>query len=110
LYQTSIKNWPELERPREKLLKKGPEYLSDCDLLAIILRTPPDSSTAEYLRYVSNRRGSVQKKITKFYLSTLENTYKKIAGQLSDYKLMVIILYLGIKCDKKVPSPFYHIR
>ena len=39
MYRTSIKNWPELERPREKLLKKGPEYLSDCELLAIILRT-----------------------------------------------------------------------
>jgi len=39
LYRTSIKNWPELERPREKLIKKGSEYLSDCELLAIILRT-----------------------------------------------------------------------
>ncbi|NQT67594.1 MAG: hypothetical protein HQ569_08495, partial [Actinobacteria bacterium] len=34
-----INRWPELERPREKLIKKGPEYLSDCELLAIILRT-----------------------------------------------------------------------
>ena len=34
-----IKNWPEDDRPREKLLKKGPEYLSDAELLAIILRT-----------------------------------------------------------------------
>jgi len=34
-----IKDWPELERPREKLIKKGSEYLSDCELLAIILRT-----------------------------------------------------------------------
>jgi len=39
LYRTSIKNWPELERPREKLFKKGVEYLSDSELLAIILRT-----------------------------------------------------------------------
>jgi len=44
LYRTSIKNWPELERPREKLIKKGPEYLSDCELLAIILRTGMGSS------------------------------------------------------------------
>ncbi len=34
-----INRWPEDERPREKLIKKGPEYLSDCELLAIILRT-----------------------------------------------------------------------
>ncbi len=39
MFKTSIKNWPELERPREKLIKKGPEYLSDGELLAIILRT-----------------------------------------------------------------------
>jgi len=44
LYRTSIKNWPEAERPREKLIKKGPEYLSDCELLAIILRTGMRSS------------------------------------------------------------------
>jgi DNA repair protein RadC len=34
-----INRWPEDERPREKLIKKGPEYLSDCELLAIMLRT-----------------------------------------------------------------------
>ena len=44
MYRTSIKDWPELERPREKLIKKGPEYLSDCELLAIILRTGMGSS------------------------------------------------------------------
>ena len=42
--RTSIKNWPEFERPREKLIKKGHEYLSDCELLAIILRTGMGSS------------------------------------------------------------------
>jgi len=35
----SLKNWPELERPREKLLHLGPESLSDAELLAIFLRT-----------------------------------------------------------------------
>lgn len=34
-----IKNWPEGDRPREKLLDKGPEALSDAALLAILLRT-----------------------------------------------------------------------
>jgi DNA repair protein RadC len=48
LYKTSIKNWPELERPREKLLKKGPEYLSDCELLAIILRTGVGNSKEKF--------------------------------------------------------------
>ena len=34
-----IKEWPEDERPREKLLKRGPETLTDAELLALILRT-----------------------------------------------------------------------
>ena len=34
-----IKQWPEDERPREKLLKSGPEALTDAELLALILRT-----------------------------------------------------------------------
>ena len=35
----SINDWPELERPREKLLAKGAQALSDAELLAIFLRT-----------------------------------------------------------------------
>jgi DNA repair protein RadC len=33
----SIKNWVEDERPREKMLQKGPAALSDADLLAILI-------------------------------------------------------------------------
>ena len=33
----SIKEWPENERPRERLLKAGEENMSDSELLAIIL-------------------------------------------------------------------------
>lgn len=35
----SIRDWPEAERPREKLLQLGPSALSDAELLAIFLRT-----------------------------------------------------------------------
>lgn len=35
----SIRHWPAAERPREKLLARGPESLSDAELLAIFLRT-----------------------------------------------------------------------
>ncbi len=34
-----IKDWPEGDRPREKLLQRGAEALSDAELLALILRT-----------------------------------------------------------------------
>lgn len=35
----SIRDWPEGERPREKLMARGAETLSDAELLAIFLRT-----------------------------------------------------------------------
>ena len=35
----AITDWPDTERPREKLLARGPDALSDSELLAIFLRT-----------------------------------------------------------------------
>jgi DNA repair protein RadC len=44
-YQT-IKDWPEEDRPREKLLARGAQTLSETELLAIILRNG-NASTGE---------------------------------------------------------------
>lgn len=41
-----ISHWPAEERPREKLLKKGAQALSDAELLAIFLRTGLPGVTA----------------------------------------------------------------
>ena len=38
-YAESIRNWPEGERPREKLMCLGAESLSNAELLAILIRT-----------------------------------------------------------------------
>jgi DNA repair protein RadC len=43
---TGIKSWPEDDRPREKLLKKGAKALSNSELLAILLRTGTSGSSA----------------------------------------------------------------
>ncbi len=45
-YYQSIKDWPADDRPREKLLDKGPQALSDTELVAIILRIG-NASTGE---------------------------------------------------------------
>ncbi len=37
--QGGIKEWPEDERPREKMFKQGAAVLSDAELLALIIRT-----------------------------------------------------------------------
>lgn len=42
----AISDWPEAERPREKLLAKGAQALSDAELLAIFLRTGIKGKTA----------------------------------------------------------------
>jgi len=42
----SIRNWPAAERPREKLLARGPAALSDAELLAIFLRSGVSGKTA----------------------------------------------------------------
>jgi DNA repair protein RadC len=43
---TGIKSWPEDDRPREKLLKKGAGALSNSELLAILLRTGTNGTSA----------------------------------------------------------------
>lgn len=46
VYEKAIKNWPEGDRPREKLLKKGAGTLSNSELLAILLRTGTHGTSA----------------------------------------------------------------
>ncbi|OOO01934.1 MAG: hypothetical protein USCGTAYLOR_01858 [Chromatiales bacterium USCg_Taylor] len=41
-----INDWPPAERPREKLLAKGPRSLSDAEIIAIFLRTGVRGKTA----------------------------------------------------------------
>jgi DNA repair protein RadC len=45
-YHTRIKDWPLGEQPREKLLKRGVESLSDAELLAIIIGSGSRGVTA----------------------------------------------------------------
>ena len=45
-HRRHLKNWPEEERPRERLLKQGADKMSDAHLLGIILRTGAGGRTA----------------------------------------------------------------
>ncbi len=58
-----IKDWPEEERPREKLLKHGPDVLTDAELLALILRTgdaATQTSALDHARVLLGRFGSLR--------------------------------------------------
>lgn len=56
----AITDWPEDERPREKLLEKGAHSLSDAELLAIFLRTGvPGKSAVDLARELRGRYDSM---------------------------------------------------
>ncbi len=56
-----ITDWPEQERPREKLLARGPGALSDAELLAIFLRTGVRGKSAvDLARDLLTRFGSLR--------------------------------------------------
>jgi len=58
-----IKEWPEEDRPREKLLAKGPQALSETELLAIILRNGNAStgeSAVDHARLLLNQFGGLK--------------------------------------------------
>jgi DNA repair protein RadC len=57
----TIKKWPHNDRPREKLLTYGAEYLTNAELLAIFLRTGVKGKTAVDLgRELLTEFGSLQ--------------------------------------------------
>ena len=58
----AISDWPETERPREKLIQKGATVLSDAELLAIFLRTGiTGKSAVELARNLLTHFGSLTK-------------------------------------------------
>ena len=72
-YHTSIKEWPESERPREKLVQFGPESLSEAELLAILLRVGSRGVTALDLAKKLLSSCTNLRKIGKMTVSDLES-------------------------------------
>lgn len=59
----TIREWPAEDRPREKLLDKGAQALTDTELLAIILRIGNAStreSAVDHARQLLRRFGGLQ--------------------------------------------------
>ena len=66
----SIVDWPEGERPREKLLARGAAALSDAELLAIFLRTGvAGKSAVDLARELLGKYGS----LTRLFAASLED-------------------------------------
>ena len=61
----SIRDWPESERPREKLLKSGAQALSEAELIAIFLRTGTRGHSAlDVARELIKQFGSLRALLT----------------------------------------------
>lgn len=84
-YPSSIRNWPEDDRPREKLLKHGEHVLSNAELLAILIRTGTTGKSAIDLgRELLNKYKSLRA------MSGVDvSEFKKIIG-LKDAKIAQI--------------------
>jgi len=97
MQKSSIKNWSPEDQPREKLILKGAETLSNAELLAILINNGNKRNTAveiarELLQYVHNNLLGLSK------LSVPEIVNLKING-LGKSKAVAIIaaLELGIR-------------
>jgi DNA repair protein RadC len=84
-----IASLPHGERPQERLLTKGPQALSDTELLAVILRNGPrGSNVIDLAREMLNGIGSLQD-LLRLEVSDLE-CYRGI-GQVKAIQLQAII-------------------
>lgn len=68
----TIKNWAEGDRPREKLLQKGREFLSDAELLAILIGSGNrNESAVEVSKKVLSKAGDNLNELGKFSVKQL---------------------------------------
>ncbi|MBX2902000.1 MAG: DNA repair protein RadC [Chitinophagales bacterium] len=84
---SSIKSWAEADRPREKLLLKGKEALSDAELLAIILGSGSGSESA--VDVAKNLLHSTQNSLLELAKRDV-NALKKFKG-IGDAKAVAIV-------------------
>ncbi len=78
----SITDWPAQERPREKLLQRGADALSDAELLAIFLRTGVAGKTAVDLARDLLQRIRRTQKIARRRSATLLSQQRPGSGQV----------------------------
>lgn len=61
-YRDTIKQWPEDERPRERLLRNGPRVLSDAELISAIIGTGgPEKNAVHLARELIQKAGGLDR-------------------------------------------------
>jgi len=101
--RSGIAQWPEDERPRERLLSRGPHALTDAELLAILLHVGVQGKSAVELgRELIKRFGSVQG-----MLSTPMSAWDGIKG-LGDAKRAQLLAALELGRRAALPTVREH--
>jgi len=106
LQHLSIKEWAEDDRPREKLLLKGKQALSDAELLAIILGSGSRNETAVQLaQRILKEHGNNLYELAKLSVSDLQ----KFKG-IGEAKAIGVVAALELgRRKKEADSPQYTV-
>jgi len=79
IYRQSIKEWAEDDRPREKLLKKGDQALSNAELLAILIGSGNrDESAVDLSKKILNSVDNNLNELGKKSIHNLSSSFKGI--------------------------------
>ena len=97
-----ISDWPEGERPREKLLKKGAQSLSEAELLAIFLRTGvAGKSAVDMARDLIKRFGS----LTRLFSATQKEFCEALGLGPAKYAQLQAVLEMAQRAlDEKIKA------
>jgi len=103
----TIKDWPEYERPRERLLHHGVKYLTDAELLAIILVKGSSGKTSvELARNLLAKFGSLRKLVNTSY-----SEMKQIGGiGQAKYAQIKAALEMGVRLSREKMLPGKRIQ
>lgn len=98
MQQSTIKNWPTDERPREKLLNQGASFLSNSELLAILINNGNREKSALQLAKEILRLGEDNLN----ELGKLSFTDLKIVKGIGDAKAVIILAALELGRRRQV--------
>ncbi|WP_029035453.1 RadC family protein [Salinimicrobium terrae] len=88
----TIKQWAEGDRPREKLLQKGREFLSDAELLAILIGSGSrNESAVEVCKKVLSKAGDNLNELGRFSVNQL----REVKG-IGEAKALTIVAALEL--------------
>jgi DNA repair protein RadC len=102
----SIRNWAVEDRPREKMLVKGIQSISDSELIALLIGSgTKQNSAVELARHILDKAGNNLDKLGKFTVTDL----KKLKG-IGQAKAIAIVAALELGRRRKMADALETIK